>query len=118
MPSSRSRFAALLLGVILIAPAAAIAKDPAESSREPFPEEGRRGHLTYRERINLLTRKPLQKAGPEAPRQGMMEHTGIHDAPPPIARQVPWFKKKHQSRSRHVDNISRGPLVGPFETKK
>jgi len=93
------------------------AKDPAMPETWPEPEPPRRGTLTYRERKNLITRKPMRAEGP--PRQprtsAEREYPGLRDSRPVIARKVDWFAYQHSPRAIHVDRMGRTMIQGPIK---
>jgi hypothetical protein len=84
-----------------------------EEAAEARPER-RGGGLTYRERINMITRKPLRKDRAEAPRdQAERYWRGVRDARPIIARKRTGPPDEDRTRWEHVQEVARGPIRMP-----
>lgn len=116
-------FLLVLLAVALVAPLGAAeeaektdAIQTKEDAAKARPE--RRGNLTYRERINMVTREPLRKTVPDGPRTAEDRlSSGVRDARPLVARKRVRPPKPRVSRWDHVLQVARGPITRPPKVK-
>lgn len=100
------------------APAPAPATTPASAAEEQVNAHGEK---EYKERINLIARKPSRHdVGwlDSRDRMGWRDFTtwhGVRDERPMVARKVLGFHepRPHVRRAERVERVSRGPLRGP-----
>jgi hypothetical protein len=103
------------------APAGTPAPTAAPASDSAAENQVRRGEKEYKERVNIVARKPLRHDInwiDSRDRSGWREFTtwqGIRDERPLVARKVFGFHepRPHIRRAERVERISRGPLRGP-----
>jgi len=106
------------------APTPAPAATPAEeqsAAAKLVADEDRTGEMEYKERINIIARKPSRHDInwlDSRDRSGWREFTtwqGIRDERPLVARKVFGFHvpRPHATRAERVERMSRGPLRGP-----
>ena len=90
---------------------------PATRAEAEASRPARRGIHAYRERINLVSRKPLRKeipAGARTPDE--RQWSGIRDARPLVARKRTHPPRVYVKQFEHVKTVARGPI--PFPAKR
>lgn len=102
---------------------AALAEEaaPAAAPAAPAADEARKGEKEWKERINIVARKPARHDVSwidSRDRSGWRTFTtwqGIRDERPMVARKTLGFHepRPHATRAERVERVSRGPLRGP-----
>lgn len=110
------------LAVGLLATVAPVsAADETAPAGESKSAEAQPGEKEYKQRVNLVARKPLRhdigwmEGRDRASWREFTTWQGIRDERPMVARKTLGFHepRPHLRRAERVERLARGPLVGP-----
>jgi hypothetical protein len=114
-----------LVAATFLFASAALADDAPAAPASAKGGEPRLGEKSYKERINLVARKPLRrdieevKSWDRTSWNGFTTWQGVRDERPIIARKTMGFHdpRPHRTRMERVLLVSRGPIRGPGFTE-